>query len=185
MFVLCILKFCLLFFFGLALEAVGCASRAGRVAIGLKRECPRPITTHTRGLPMFRTALRRTCNSERSSNSRPPRRFNAFRRFGPLARGPAKRETLQFKAAPLFFSLPRLRPAGRRTCTSEDSSNARPPAFFESPAGSARSPAERNIGRLLPCNAPPPMLSVFRLLGPLSCGPAGQQNLERRGRPTF
>ena len=32
-------------FVGLALGAVGCASWAGRVAIGIERKCPRPVTT--------------------------------------------------------------------------------------------------------------------------------------------
>ena len=134
---------------------VGCASRAGRVAIGLMRKCPRPVTTHYGSSDVSaRSPADLKCGSL-SSNSRPPRRFNVFRCFGPLARGPEFRKVLQGKATPrclVFESFGPLAggPESRRPLPMQSR-----PAIFESSEISARSPAERNIGRLLPCNAKP------------------------------
>ena len=146
--------FCLRFF-GLALGGVGCASRAGRVAIGLMRECPRPVTTHYGSSDVSARSPADLKFGSLSSNSRPPRRFNVFRCFGPLARGPEFRKVLQGKATPrclVFESFGPLAggPESRRPLPMQSR-----PAIFESSEISARSPAERNIGRLLPCNAKP------------------------------
>ena len=70
---------CCLRFFGLVLGAVGCASRAGRVAIGLERKVSPPTprrkigrllkcgaALHVKSLSIVRPALRRTGTSEDS-----------------------------------------------------------------------------------------------------------------------
>ena len=142
-------------FFGLALGGVGCASRAGRVAIGLMRKCPRPVATHYGSSDVSARSPADLKFGSLSSNSRPPRRFNVFRCFGPLARGPEFRKVLQGKATPrclVFESFGPLAggPESRRPLPMQSR-----PAIFESSEISARSPAERNIGRLLPCNAKP------------------------------
>ena len=161
--------FCLRFF-GLALGGVGCASRAGRVAIGLMRECPRPVTTHYGSSDVSARSPADLKFGSLSSNSRPPRRFNVFRCFGPLARGPEFRKVLQGQATPrclVFESFGPLAggPESRRPLPMQSR-----PAIFESSEISARSPAERNIGRLLPCNAkpapPPPQAKSLPLAWP-------------------
>ena len=119
------------------------------------RECPRPVTTHYGSSDVSARSPADLKFGSLSSNSRPPRRFNVFRCFGPLARGPEFRKVLQGKATPhclVFESVGPLAggPESRRPLPMQSR-----PAIFESSEISARSPAERNIGRLLPCNAKP------------------------------